>query len=158
MQVIYAREKLEPSIFLAGPTPRDHFVKSWRPEALQLLSDYGFDGKVFVPEDRDVGDSTEKRSFSMDAQVFWEWQALDSATVIMFWVPRELETMPAFTTNVEFGMYASSGKVLFGCPKDAVKVKYLISLARRFNITLYDNLPQLVSNTISKTRMMYSKT
>lgn len=33
--------------------------------------------------------------------------------------------MPGSTTNVEFGYWVKSGKVLYGRPKDAVKVKYL---------------------------------
>ena len=41
---------LKKSIFLAGPTPRSKEVKSWRPEAIRLLKEKGFDGVVFVPE------------------------------------------------------------------------------------------------------------
>lgn len=56
MEVIYARQPLpdrvEASIFLAGPTPRSRATRSWRPEALDMLRDLGFSGHVFVPEDR----------------------------------------------------------------------------------------------------------
>ena len=33
--------------------------------------------------------------------------------------------MPAFTTNVEFGYWLHSGKVIYGHPNNAKKVKYL---------------------------------
>ena len=33
--------------------------------------------------------------------------------------------MPAFTTNVEFGYWLHSGKVLYGRPDSASKIKYL---------------------------------
>lgn len=122
MQVIYAREPFPTSvrrtIFLAGPTPRSAGVPSWRPEALKLLE--SFDGHVFVPESRD-GLYEE----SYDAQVEWETAALNRADVIVFWVPRDLETMPAFTTNVEFGLWCNSGKVVFGAPPEAPKNRFL---------------------------------
>ncbi len=49
----YENDKLEnnkKSIFLAGPTPRNKEVKSWRGEALEILQRLGFDGVVYVPE------------------------------------------------------------------------------------------------------------
>lgn len=55
MEVIYALEDMPDtftkSIFLAGPTPRNKDeVESWRPDALKILEDKGFDGVVFIPE------------------------------------------------------------------------------------------------------------
>ena len=55
----------------------------------------------------------------------WEREALTKATVILFWVPRKLPDMAAFTTNVEFGYWLHSGKVIYGRPDDASKIKYL---------------------------------
>ncbi len=56
MEVVYARqplpERVEASLFLAGPTPRSPATPSWRPEALRLLRELGFRGYVFAPEDR----------------------------------------------------------------------------------------------------------
>ena len=116
------------SIFLAGPTPRSPNVKSWRVEMLQQLEKRGFTGTVFVPEPEDGEWSTDYID-----QVDWELYHLAISTVILFWVPRDLETMPAFTTNVEFGMYIKSGKLIYGRPDDAPKNKYLDYLYR--NIT-----------------------
>jgi hypothetical protein len=54
--VVYALEEppaiFAKSIFLAGPTPRRPEVASWRPDALRILQEAGYDGVVFVPEDR----------------------------------------------------------------------------------------------------------
>ena len=55
----------------------------------------------------------------------WERVALTRATVILFWIPRKLPDMAAFTTNVEFGYWLHSGKVIYGRPDDASKIKYL---------------------------------
>lgn len=53
MQIINANEWPEKlcrdSIFLAGPTPRERGVVSWRPEAINLLQQFGYNGAVFVP-------------------------------------------------------------------------------------------------------------
>ncbi len=112
--------KNKKSIFLAGPTPRNENTKSWRPEACRILEELGFDGVVYDPEY-----STNKPKESYIDQAMWERIALTNATVIMFWIPRELPEMPAFTTNVEFGYWLHTGKVTYGHPKNASKVKYL---------------------------------
>lgn len=108
------------SIFLAGPTPRGENVISWRTEACEILKQLGFDGVVYVPEY-----STWKPKDDYVDQAMWERIALTNATVILFWVPRKLPNMGAFTTNVEFGYWLHSGKVIYGRPNDASKIKYL---------------------------------
>lgn len=55
----------------------------------------------------------------------WERIALTNASLIIFWIPRHLPDMPAFTTNVEFGYWLHTGKVIYGRPNDAEKIKYL---------------------------------
>ena len=108
------------SIFLAGPTPRDSSVASWRPEALKILEERGFTGMVFVPERSDW-----KAQFNYDDQVGWELSGLSISTVILFWVPRCMLKMPALTTNVEFGMNIKNGNVIYGRPDWATSIKYL---------------------------------
>lgn len=108
------------SIFLAGPTPRDPNILSWRKEACKILESLGFNGIVYVPEY-----STWKPKDGYDNQAMWEREALTKATIILFWIPRKLPDMPAFTTNVEFGYWLHTGKVIYGRPDDAEKIKYL---------------------------------
>ena len=112
MVVNYSDEEVQKgkkSIFLAGPTARKEEDGSWRLEAIQKLKEYGFDGIVYTPEY-----SSWKPKESYLDQAEWERSALKEATVIVFWIPRELEKMPAFTTNVEFGYWLSSGKAVYG--------------------------------------------
>jgi hypothetical protein len=117
------------SIFLAGPTPRSSDVRSWRHDALRVLDELDFDGHVFIPETKDWGWCGEYQR-----QVFWEWDALGRAESVLFWVPRTLATMPAFTTNIEFGMMASlhPERVVLGYPPGAHKVRYLDAVARNY--------------------------
>lgn len=113
-------EAVGSSIFLAGPTPRSAEVTSWRPHALDILKNLGFDGNVWVPERQDWS-----VKFNYDDQIEWEWDGLDNCRVIAFWVPRSIPDMPAFTTNVEFGRYVTSGRILYGRPDGAVNTRYL---------------------------------
>jgi len=109
MEIVYTLEnsingKNEKSIFLAGPTYREKELKqySWRIEAIALIEKEGFDGTVYVPDFRD-GIQPEEWTFSR--QVDWEVKNLESSTVILFWIPRHLYKLPAFTTNIEFGQF-----------------------------------------------------
>jgi len=156
MKLIYAREKVaEPSIFLAGPSPRDNKVKSWRPEAIELLRELKFDGIVFVPELRG-GFGDEEQEFDYAEQIHWEWEALNAATVVVFWVPRDLKVFPAFTTNVEFGNLVSSGKCLFGAPSSSPKNNYLIHLAHRYGVETFDDLKSLLLHAVAKAYHPYT--
>lgn len=123
MIVNYSNEKVmhgNKSIFLAGPTPREVETPSWRDDACRILEEIGFDGIVYEPE---YSNKIAKESY--DDQAMWEREALTAASLIIFWIPRDLPKMPAFTTNVEFGYWIHTGKILYGRPDDAEKIKYL---------------------------------
>lgn len=109
MYVIYANETLEgpgPWIFLAGPTPRNKNTKSWRPDAIKCFDEAEFDGILFIPEPRDG-----KFSWAYITQVDWEDLGLNLCDCIMFWIPRDMKTMPAMTTNIEWGNLAQIWQV-----------------------------------------------
>lgn len=125
MKVIYSDQpaEIEPfrhSIFLAGPTPRSLSVESWRPKALEILKQLDYQGQVFVPEPSKV-----QENFDYIKQVEWENFGTENCKKVVFWIPRYLPDMPAFTTNVEFGRYVSSGRCLYGRPDDSEKNRYL---------------------------------
>lgn len=124
MKIVYtgqdAPKTYTKSIFLAGPTPRDEATPSWRPQMVKALDNAGYDGVVFLPEFEDGAPRVDYTD-----QVEWERRHLQMADQILFWVPRDLDSMPAFTTNVEFGRYIQSGKVMYGRPDDAPKNRYL---------------------------------
>ena len=124
------------AIFLAGPTPRSPEVASWRPEMVALLRDgWAGDGPlvIFVPERRSgpPDDYTD--------QVEWEERCLHLADVVLFYVPRDLATLPGFTTNVEWGMWHDSGRVVLGAPPDAPRNRYLFHYARKHGVPTATN-------------------
>src|ERR1035437_8917141 len=105
MTLVYADEEAEKDgfkVFLAGPTPRTKEVKSWRPDFISLLEREGFKGNVLIAENKD------ERPYNCKAQTPWEVKNLQESNLIAFWIPRDLETMPGFTTNIEFGEHMRS--------------------------------------------------
>ena len=66
--------------------------------------------------------------------------AVEDATVIAFWIDRDLKTMPAFTTNIEVGLFAASGKCVIGYPDPGCKMSYIQRLAERYRIPVYPTL------------------
>ena len=139
--------KGQKSIFLAGPTPREERVKTWRKEACEILEKNGFDGVVYVPEY-----STFRPLENYLNQVEWEREALSNASIIVFWIPRELKDMPAFTTNVEFGYWIHSGKIIYGRPDNSRKNGYLDWLYEKdTNKKPYNNIEGLLKEAINET-------
>lgn len=160
MEIItyFGEIKKSPSIFLAGPTNRDLDIQrrtSWRIDALNFLKENGFKGIVYTPEFFDdireyseniQPDQNKKTKFIDICE--WEEEALNAATVILFWVPRTQDDMLALTTNDEFGTWKYSGKCVFGAPEDAWRVRYQLYYAEKLGIPYSRDLKETVSLAI----------
>lgn len=154
--LVCAREPLPtgPSVFLAGPTPRaGGDVPSWRPAAIEHL-DAQWDGPdtltVLTPESRGG-----KRAAHYDDQVGWETAARRAASAVLFWIPRDLETLPGFTTNVEFGLDAPSGRAVLGAPStcpNPERNRYLVYVAQRYGLPVCETLPETVAAALALVR------
>ena len=150
IKVVYAGQQppheYDASIFLAGPTPRSDDVPSWRPEALAEIQRRNTVDvlAVFVPEPQDGA-----RYPAYDSQVEWEQRWLDAADSILFWVPRDMATLPGLTTNVEFGRYESSGRVVLGAPENAQHVRYLQYHAQRNGVPVVSTLAETVEASLA---------
>ncbi|MFD5342321.1 nucleoside 2-deoxyribosyltransferase domain-containing protein [Streptomyces anulatus] len=148
--VVYAREPIPvsgPSVFIAGPTPRaGGEVPSWRPAAIEELAARWTGDQpltVLTPESRGG-----VRAKHYDDQVGWETEARAAADAILFWIPRDLETLPGFTTNVEFGLDVSSGKTVLGAPADCPnpeRNRYLVYVAKRHGAPVRGTLADTVA-------------
>ncbi len=152
MQVVYtgqaAPESFTRSIFLAGPSPREGGLASWRTEALEILERLGYDGVVFNPEFA----GGKEAAYGYDNQVEWEWDSLHASDVVVFWVPREMDKFPAFTTNVEFGFYVPQADTVYGRPDGAPKTRYLDWLYEKTtNGVALNSLEETLKGALSKT-------
>ena len=144
VNLVMAREPLPagPAVFLAGPTPdKATPVPSWRPAAVEALAAQWTGDQpltVLTPESRDG-----VRAERYEHQVDWETEARAHAAAILFWIPRDMRTMPGMTTNVEFGLDVASGRAVLGCPPDCPnpeRNRYLIYVARRHGVPVCTTL------------------
>ena len=130
MNIAYSDKPLvveKNSIFLAGPAPRTSDVKSWRPKAIQILEGLEYKGQVIMPEREAGWEGTDYLD-----QVEWENTGLNECGAIVFWVPRDLDTLPAFTTNIEFGRFHQDPRTLYGRPSESPGNRYLDWLYKKF--------------------------
>lgn len=154
--LVWARDPIpagERAVFLAGPTPRRADVPSWRPAAVAELRAQWTGPEpltVFTPESRNG-----LRAREYDDQVDWETEARAAANAVLFWIPRCLETMPGFTTNVEFGLDAPTGRAVLGCPPDCPnpeRNRYLVRVAHRLGVPVRQTLPETVAAALQTVR------
>ena len=152
IQVVWAREPIPagPSVFLAGPTPRaGGETPSWRLAAIDAIrAQWARPLTVLTPESRGG-----VRAAHYDDQFEWETAARAAADVVLFWIPRDLATMPAFTTNVEFGHDVTTGRAVLGCPPDCPnpeRNRYLIALARHYGVPVCETLDDTVSTALAR--------
>ena len=137
-----------PSIFLAGPTPRNQQIPSWRPVALHILAQVGFEGQIFVPEVPSGGIEMDYRE-----QIEWEETYLMDAKCIMFWIPRDLRYLPGFTTNIEFGRWCNvTNKVVVGWPPESPKMKYISYYTDKLGIPTASTLEKTIELAVEVAR------
>lgn len=99
---------------------------------------FGFNGSLFIPE------RLVEEKFDWESQVKWEEEHMNAADCILFWIPRNLENMPGFTTNVEWGRWENSGKVVLGAPDWAKKMGYIRYYAKKHGVPIAETLEETV--------------
>jgi hypothetical protein len=130
VRTIFAGEPLpdrwDASVYLCGPTEADPRA-DWRRTAVEALTRQRPAGggvlAVLYPEPL-----TGTLPFA--AHVEWEEIALSAADVIAFFVPRRMLDLPGLITNVKWGRFQESGRVVLGAPDDAERNGYLLHFAR----------------------------
>ncbi len=141
-------EKDSTIVFLAGPSvrPKNRTVDTylWRTDVSNLLIHKSKDIDIVIanPEvDAKFDDWTLSR------QIDWEVKYLNLAKVIIFWIPRDSGN-PAFTTNIEFGEWMHSNKIVVGAPKDAERMDYIKDRCTKLGIPFSNTIEQTVDNAI----------
>lgn len=134
------------TLFMLGPVPRRADVPSWRPEALDILSRLKYKGTVLIPEWTHPSKAT-----TFQVQCDWERQCLEKSRRLAFWVPRSMATLPALTTNVEFGMWLGKrpnacryGRPFWAEHCDYLDWLYIKETGRKPSDTLFDMLQEAI--------------
>jgi len=138
-------------IFLAGTIDmgasenwQDYVVK-----ALECGISSGINVDLYNPR-RTEWDNSLEQSFEnpqFNQQVTWEMSNLDKADIIII---NFLPNSKSPISLLEFGMYASSGKVLVACQKDFYRSGNISMVCEKHNIPLYENIDQLIGDLIIK--------
>jgi hypothetical protein len=121
--LIMAREGLpqgHASVFIGGPNVERGDQEPWRHRAVDLIRARwaevggGQPLAVLSPESREG-----RRADRYEDQVDWEIAAREQATVRLYWMWRDMDTMPGMTSNVEIGYDLGRGRaVVLGLPPD----------------------------------------
>lgn len=144
MKVIYTTQytSIEGySIFLCGPSARKGQTLNWRQEALDILASIDFQGTVVIPEPQN---GVWRDNY--DDVVQWEEDYLEQVDKIVFWVCRDTENdIKGLTTNIEFGLYYKTGRVIYGRPDNADNIRNLDwRYTKQYNQPPHDNLRSLL--------------
>ena len=154
MQLIFSDQNLPTqvtkSVFLAGPSPRNSTQPNWRKDAVSFLQNANFDGTVFIPIPSNLWEQTSTTwDVEYDSQVTWEIKARQMADSILYWIDRDIESgMLGLTTNVEFGNDIQTGKVWYGRPDSADKIRYLDHVAQNADIAVFNDLETIVQSVV----------
>lgn len=133
------------AIFLAGPCPRnpneDDF---WRPQAIQILKDIGFNGVVLNPTNKYYDESDTNH---LEKQTKWEYEAMHKASAIVFWIERSDEH-PSLTTNIEFGNWIGKPSVYYGWSKSAIHNSYIENRLNMLGLKRYSTLRSMLIQVV----------
>ena len=158
MKLVFSDEQLPTevtkTIFLAGPSPRYYegskiLIDTWRHRAIDILALLGYDGHVFIPLPKFAfyPGTASKNAIDYLNQVEWEHNAMNRADVLFFYVDRK-EDNQGLTTNIEFGKYVNSGRMVYCRPHDALKVRYMdnmiIGMDKPFFIDMKEGLKSCI--------------
>lgn len=124
------------SVFLAGPSPRTNLLPSWRPHMINIIRQEGYQGDIISPEKK----KHDFEEYDCEINTAWEYQHMKIADKIIFWIPREMIAMPALTSNVEFGEFLHSGKILLAYPPNAQNMIYLQVKAKMNNVPVVNSM------------------
>lgn len=134
-------ETLNNAIFLAGPCPRKPEQSDWRDEFVEKIREKGFTGDIISPTNR-KWDSFDENYY--DKQTTWEQTMMKWSSVVVFYIPRTEES-PAFTTNIEYGIWScKSNNLIVGIPDGSMKNDYIKHDCKRRNIPLGTTMEEVI--------------
>lgn len=126
-----------PSIYLAGPdNSPDIFAPSWRNEAIHILDDLKFNGRVYVPEISDYN-QYNKNDYTESDKNKWIYNHMDNADLVVFWFPNNIVDIKSY---IDFGYMLGNrrNQVVLGYPESDINIenmKRLYDLSNDYGTT-----------------------
>ena len=153
MQLVFMGEpypqKVEKMLFLAASALHEgKLSSSWRIAAIQLLEQLGYDGIVYIPENREGCPTTAALDY--EARVKWTRGALMRSDVIVFWLSEDLKSMPNIVMGVELGWLMQSGRIVLGAPLETGEIRALQIYAREFHVPYYRELSEALHEAVNR--------
>ncbi len=153
MQLVFMGEpypqNVEKMLFLADSALHgDKLSSSWRIAAIQLLEQIGYDGIVYIPEEREGCPTIAALEY--EARVKWTRRALMQSDVIVFWLPEDLKSMPNIVMSVELGWLSKGGRVILGTPLGTAEARDLHLYAQQFNVPCYTQLSKALHEAVRR--------
>lgn len=146
---------LQNAIFLAGPCPRTEDAIDWRDEFIQGLEETDFRYQVINPTNREWEKMDEPK---LKNQTKWEHDMMKMSSCVVFVINRTKEN-PAFTTNIEFGMWCNNNTDLIVCiPNGSEKCEYIETVCKEKNIPLchtYDECYKLINDRFNRKESLF---
>ena len=145
--VLYYGDDLEPyrnhpSVYLDGPKGNigsNEF--SWRHKLIDAFVKQGFKHVIIVPEKRG---KSGRPPYGKDEFYAWENQAMQMATINMFWMPRDSTIFPGRDINDRWGYWKTQKNVIIGYPTRSEEMDYQGWYAKENNITVVHHLENMV--------------
>jgi hypothetical protein len=143
----------------------------WRQEACALIAARGFTGTVVIPEFREgrFEDHVARRFGSPPSTVpgmratsynilRWETAAIESVTVVLFWMPFAIaaegtpESLPGFTTRAEVAreIARDRSRVALGMPAGALSGGHIRYHAHHAGLPIADTLVATVDAALTR--------
>jgi 8-oxo-dGTP pyrophosphatase MutT (NUDIX family) len=142
-------QNVEKMLFLADSTfQQDKLNSSWRMDAIQWLEQLGYDGIVYIPEDREG--SPTNAVLDDEARIRWTHGAQMRSDVIVFWLPADIKSSSDIVTGVELGWLMASGRIILAMPSETEKVRDLRLYAQQFGVPYYTTLSKALDEAVKR--------
>lgn len=152
MQLVFVGEpypqNVEKMLFLADSTfQQDKLNSSWRIDAIQLLEQLGYDGIIYLSEEREG--SPGSTFLDDEAKVRWTRGALMRSDVIVFGLPEDLKGPPDIVMGVELGWLMESGRIILAMPSER-EARNLHLYIQQFAVPYYTQLSDALHEAVKR--------
>jgi hypothetical protein len=152
MQIVFIGDpypqEVEKVVFLVdSASHQDMRGNSCQVDAIQLLEQLGYDGIVYVPEEKKGSSNTTP--LDDEARIRWVHGALMRSDVAVFLFSEEVELILNMPMGIELGWLMESGRLVLGLPLETEKFLALRVYAKISHIPCYETVRETLFAAIT---------